>query len=164
MKLRHLIQAALIAALYVLLTIIAAPISFGIVQLRIAEALCVLPCITPTAIPGLFIGCLIANFLGGAILADVILGSLTTLIAAFLAWWIYKKKQGNLGKALAPFPAVLLNALVVGYLWAYVYGDGAQFGFLLCALYVGAGQALACYGLGVPMLLVLERYGKRLFH
>lgn len=163
-QLRYLVQGALIAALYVLLTIIAAPISFGVVQLRVAEALCVLPILTPAAIPGLFLGCLLANFLGGAILADIIFGSLATLVAAWLAWWIAKTLKGKWGKYIAPLPAVLLNALTIGYLWAYVYGDGAELGFVLCALYVGAGQLLSCYGLGVPLLLVLERYGKRLFY
>ena len=75
-------QGAVIAALYVVLTMVFAPISFGPVQVRIAEALCILPMFTPAAIPGLFIGCLIANLIGGGIILDVIFGSIATLIGA----------------------------------------------------------------------------------
>ena len=78
-----LTQAAMIAAIYVVLTYVFAPFSFGEVQVRIAEALTILPAFTPAAIPGLFVGCLIGNTLGGAILPDIICGSLATLIGAF---------------------------------------------------------------------------------
>ena len=75
-------QAAMIAAIYVVLTYVFAPFSFGEVQIRIAEALTILPAFTPAAIPGLFVGCFIGNTLGGAILPDIICGSLATLIGA----------------------------------------------------------------------------------
>ena len=89
MKERHpevlrLTQGAAIAALYVVLTLIFAPISFGPVQLRIAEMLTILPLFTSAAVPGLFIGCLLANLLGGAVIWDVIFGSIATLIGAWL--------------------------------------------------------------------------------
>ena len=70
-----LVQSAMIAAIYVVLTIVFAPISFGQIQFRIAEALTILPAFTPAAIPGLFVGCLIGNILGGAILPDIIVGA-----------------------------------------------------------------------------------------
>ena len=79
-------QAAMIAAIYVVLTIVFAPSSFGEVQVRIAEALTILPVFTPAAIPGLFIGCLIGNILGGALLPDIIFGSLATLIGALFTY------------------------------------------------------------------------------
>ena len=75
-----LVQSAMIAAIYVVLTIVFAPISFGQIQFRIAEALTILPAFTPAAIPGLFVGCLIGNILGGAILPDIIVGSKATLL------------------------------------------------------------------------------------
>ena len=75
-KVTFLTQAAVIAAIYVVLTIIFAPFSFGEVQVRISEALTILPFFTPAAIPGLFVGCIIANLLGGAIPVDIIFGSI----------------------------------------------------------------------------------------
>ncbi len=85
-------HAAAIAAIYVVLTLVFAPISYGEVQVRIAEALTILPFFTPAAIPGLFIGCLIGNFLGGAILPDIIFGSLATLIGAIGSYALRKHK------------------------------------------------------------------------
>ena len=81
-KVTFLTQAAMIAAIYVVLTFVFAHISFGEVQIRIAEMLTVLPVFTPAAIPGLFVGCLIGNITGGAMLPDVIFGSIATLIGA----------------------------------------------------------------------------------
>ena len=75
-------QAAMIAAIYVVLTVLFAPFGFGEIQVRIAESLTILPLFTPAAIPGLFIGCMIGNIIGGAILPDIIFGSLATLIGA----------------------------------------------------------------------------------
>lgn len=83
-NLSFMTQAAMIAAIYVVLTYIFAPFSFGEVQVRISEALTILPIFTPAAIPGLFVGCLIGNILGGAILPDIVFGSIATLIGAFL--------------------------------------------------------------------------------
>ena len=75
-------QAAMTAAIYVVLTVVFAPFSFGEIQVRLAEALTILPAFTPAAIPGLFVGCIIGNFLGGALLPDIIFGSIATLIGA----------------------------------------------------------------------------------
>ena len=103
-----LVYGAAIAAIYVVLTMVFLPISFGPIQFRISELLCVLPYFTPSAIPGLFIGCLIANALGGGILLDVLAGSLTTLAAAYLTWMLRGKS-----KFLASVPPVVLNAIVI---------------------------------------------------
>ena len=84
-------RQAMIAAIYVVLTYVFAPFSFGEVQVRISEALTILPVFTPAAIPGLFIGCLIGNILGGAILPDIIFGSIATLIGAFFTWKLREK-------------------------------------------------------------------------
>ena len=79
-KVLYLAQAAMIAAIYVVLTVVGASLAFGEVQIRFAEALTILPVFTPAAIPGLFVGCLIGNTLGGAILPDIIFGSLAHLL------------------------------------------------------------------------------------
>ncbi len=86
-------QAAAIAAIYVVLTLVFAPFSFGEVQVRIAEALTILPIFTPAAVPGLFVGCLIGNVLGGALLPDIVFGSLATLIGAVFTWQLRDRKR-----------------------------------------------------------------------
>ena len=101
-KVLRITQGAVITALYVVLTMVFAPISFGPVQVRIAEALCILPMFTPAAIPGLFIGCLIANLIGGGIILDVIFGSIATLIGAVLGYMLRKNRW------LVPLPSVAL--------------------------------------------------------
>ena len=110
-------QAAMIAAIYVVLTIVFAPFSFGEVQVRIAEALPIFPVFTPAAIPGLFIGCLIGNILGGALLPDIIFGSLATLIGALFTYLLRKRS-----KFLAPLPPILANIVVVPFVLRYAYG------------------------------------------
>ncbi|MEG0767210.1 MAG: QueT transporter family protein [Clostridia bacterium] len=145
--------AAVIAALYCVLTMLLQAISFGVVQLRVAEAMTLLPVVWPEAIPGLFIGCMLSNVLGGYGLPDVVFGSLATLVAAYCTRWLRKTPM------LAALPPVLLNAVVVGLL-LHVYADAP---LTLTMLYVGLGQAAACYGLGLPLLYALRRtpLGKR---
>ncbi|MBN2558642.1 MAG: QueT transporter family protein [Clostridia bacterium] len=145
-------RAAVIAALYAALTIALAPISFGLVQFRIAEALTVLAYFTPAAIPGLFAGCLIANIIGPYGMLDIIFGSIATLAAALLTYRIRNKY-------LAPLPPVILNSVIVGPLVAYF----VDVPFYLGMLYVGAGQLAVCYALGLPLLLLLEPGAGRLF-
>jgi len=152
-KTKYLVQAAAIAALYALLTLAVQPLSSGLIQLRVSEALCVLPFFTAAAVPGLFVGCVVANLLVGAALPDVIFGSLATLIAAQLTRFV---AQRGMSRYLAPLPAVAVNAVVVGVLLYEVYDVGAP--LLACMGYVAAGQALACYGLGLPLMAVLKRY------
>ena len=115
-KVLGITQGAIIAALYVVLTLVFAPISFGPVQVRIAEALCILPIFPPAAIPGLFIGCLIANFVGGGIIIDVIFGSIATLIGAVLGYMLRNNRW------LVPLPAVIANALIIPFVLRYGYG------------------------------------------
>ena len=140
------IRAAMIGAIYALLTLIFAPISYGVIQVRIAEMLMVLPFFTPAAIPGLFVGCVIANIFGGYGILDIVFGSLATLISAYLV-----SKISN--KYLVPLPQVLINAVVVGMVLHLVL----ELPFYLAAAWVGAGQLVACYGLGLPLLLILEK-------
>lgn len=136
----------MIGAIYVVLTLIFAPISYGMIQVRISEALMVLPFFTPAAIPGLFVGCLIANIFGGLGMPDIVFGSLATLLSAYLA-----SKIDN--KYLVPLPPILVNAIVIGFVLHYVLA----LPLLMTMVWVGFGQVIACYGLGLPLLLFLEK-------
>ena len=145
-----LVQGALIAALYVALTMMFAPISFGPVQFRISEALCILPFFTPAAIPGLFLGCLISNLLGTAVIMDVICGSLATLIGAVGSYWLRQQKY------LVCLPPILANTLIIPWVLRYAYGSTDLVPFMM--LTVGIGEVLAIGVLGNGLLALLERY------
>ncbi len=145
-------RGAIIAAVYALLTIFLAPISSGLIQCRVAEAMCVLPYFTFSAVPGLFVGCALANLLTGAPAYDVVFGSLATLLAAYITYWMRKRVT----KYLAPLPSVVVNALVIGALLVYVYDVGVS--YWIAAGYVAAGQAVACFALGLPLMAVLAKF------
>lgn len=149
-------QAAMIAAIYVVLTLVFAPFSFGEVQIRISEALTILPVFTPAAIPGLFVGCLIGNFAGGAILPDVIFGSIATLIGAFFTY-----KLRNQKRILAPVPPILANILIVPLVLRYAYGVALPIPFLM--LTVGIGEVISCGVLGLLIAAALSRYQSTIF-
>ena len=157
MTVRDLARGAIIAAVYALLTIFLAPISSGLIQCRVAEAMSVLPYFTFAAVPGLFVGCFIANLLTGAPAYDVLFGSLATLLAAYITFLMRKRVT----KYLAPLPSVVINALVVGALLTYVYQVGV--GYWVAAGYVAVGQAIACFGIGLPLMAVLQKFSDKLF-
>ena len=152
----RLTQAAMIAAIYVVLTYVFAPFSFGEVQVRIAEALTILPVFTPAAIPGLFVGCLIGNILGGAILPDIIFGSLATLIGAFFTYQLRDKN-----KFLAPLPPIAANTIVVPFVLRYGYGVALPIPFMM--LTVGVGEVLSCGVLGMVLYFALRKYKNIVF-
>ena len=143
-------QAAMIAALYVALCMVFAPISYGEVQLRVAEALTILPVFTPAAIPGLAIGCFIANLTGGGILPDMIFGTAATLIGAVGTW-----KLRNASPFLAPVPPIVANALIIPFVLYYGYGVPLPIPFMM--LTVGAGEVLGCGILGLALLFALKK-------
>lgn len=147
----RLTQAAAIAALYVVLTLIFAPISFGEVQVRIAEMLTILPIFTPAAVPGLFIGCVLANLLGGAIVWDVVFGSLATLIGAALGYTLRRNRW------LVPLPTVIANTVIIPLVLRYGYGIDIP--LLLLAVYIAAGEIAGCYLLGELFASVLLKHG-----
>jgi len=150
-------QAGLIAALYTVLTVFvgAFGLSGGVIQLRISEALCILPVFTPAAIPGLAIGCLLANFLTGCLWQDILFGSLATLLGAVGA------RLCRRHPILAPLPTVLANTLIVPPILAYAYGAEEGLGFLF--LTVGIGEVLSAYVCGTVLFFALRRYEKHLF-
>jgi len=150
-KLNYIIRVAMIAAIYVVLNIIFASISYGPVQVRIAEALTVLPFIDPSAIIGLFVGCILANILGPVGMVDIVGGSFCTLVAAYLT-----SKMKN--PKLAPLPPVLINAFGVS-IYLHLLFD---LPYWITVLYIGIGEVIACYILGYPLLILLIRNKKRL--
>ncbi len=155
-NINYLTQAAMIAAIYVVLTYVFAPFSFGEVQVRIAEALTILPVFTPAAIPGLFVGCLVGNILGGAILPDIIFGSLATLIGAFFTYQLRDKN-----KFLAPLPPIAANTIVVPFVLRYGYGVALPIPFMM--LTVGFGEVLSCGVLGMVLYFALRKYKNIVF-
>lgn len=144
---RFITQSAAIAAMYAVLTIAFAPISYGQIQFRISEALTVLPFFTPAAIPGLFVGCIIANLVGHGELIDIVFGSLASLISAILSYKMPKHY-------LAPLPPIVVNGIVVGFVLHYLY----QLPLLISMGWVALGQIVVCYGLGYPLIIFLKRY------
>ncbi|MCR5346331.1 MAG: QueT transporter family protein [Fretibacterium sp.] len=148
MKPKVLASGAMIAALYAALTIVLAPISYGPVQFRVSEALTLLPWYLPEAVPGLFIGCVVANFFGGYGAVDIIFGSLATLIGALLT-----RRASRLG--MAAVPPVVSNMLIIGTM-LHILIDAP---LAATALYVGLGEAGACFLLGIPLMKILERRG-----
>lgn len=149
-------QAAVIAALYVVLVVVFNYISFGPIQFRVAEALTILPYFTPAAIPGLFIGCILANVIGGAVVWDIIFGSIATLIGAVFTYLLRNKS-----KFLAPLPPVLANTIIVPWVLKYAYGAEEMVWFM--AVTVGIGEILACYVLGMILLFALNKVRRQVF-
>ena len=133
-------QGGVIAALYVVLTLIFAPISFGPFQVRIAEALTILPLFTPAAIYGLFIGCLLGNVIGGAVILDVVFGSIATLLGAIGGYLLRRNRW------LVPIPAIVSNTVIIPFVLKYGYGVNIP--IYLMALYLAVGEIISCYVLG----------------
>ena len=164
MRAHTLAAAAIVGAAYAVLTMALAPISYGAIQLRVSEVLCILPYFMPCTAWGLFIGCAAANLLTGNIF-DIIFGSLATLAAALLTAAIGKRKHTLANSALACLMPVVFNALVVGAVITAAY-EGMNlfqhFGvFAMNAAYVGLGEAIVLYVLGLPLMRYLP--GKKFF-
>lgn len=161
----YLTRSAVIAAMYAAVTLVIYPFSFGYLQIRISEALTILPFFMPEAVLGLTIGCIISNFFSpNIVILDVIFGSIATLLAAILTRFCVK--LGKKGRWLAPLPPVLVNAVIIGLVIALSttsVGDSsfyAVFGLNFCT--VGAGQLVACYGLGIPLSFIIDKIKERI--
>jgi len=139
-------RGALIATIYAVVTVLLAPISFGVFQIRVAEALTLLPILFPEAIWGLFIGCLVSNIYGGLGPIDIFLGSFTTLVAA---WLTYKLRHSS----LAYVPPIVLNGLIVGTYLSFLL----KVNILLSIVSVAAGEAVAVLVLGIPLVRQLRK-------
>lgn len=155
-KLSVLTQAAMIAALYVALTYVFRPISFGEVQVRISEALTVLPVFTFAAVPGLYVGCLLGNLLGGAVLPDVIFGSLATLLGAVGTRLLRKSHP-----VLAILPPIVSNMVIVPFVLRYAYQLPLPIPLMM--LSVGVGEVLSCGVLGLLLYRALMKQKDYIF-
>lgn len=151
-----LTQAGVIAALYVVLTLLAN--AFGLanhpIQVRFSEALTVLPFFTPAAIPGVTLGCLISNIITGCAIPDIIFGTLASLIGAVGTYLLRKSKW------FAPIPPIVANTVIVPFVLLYAYGMEPLW---LSFITVGIGEIISCGVLGMVLLNVLSRYRQLLF-
>ncbi|MFD3156079.1 QueT transporter family protein [Haloimpatiens sp. FM7330] len=153
-QVRGLVFSALIAAIYTVLTMSLSFMGFGAVQYRVSEGLTILPFFTPYAIPGLVIGCLLSNIISPVGILDLIFGTLATLIASMITYYIGKSNIKS-KKFLAPMPPVLVNAIIIGLLLKYVAFPNVPL-FILMAQ-VGWGELICCYGIGLPLMTIFEK-------
>ncbi len=151
-KTLELTRASLIAALYVVLTIIAnmAGLASGVIQVRLSEMLTILPVFTWAAVPGLTIGCIIGNMITGCALWDIVFGSLATFLGAIGAYYIGRKKP-----VLAPIFPIVSNSLIVPKVLQIVYGAEGTYAYFV--LTVGIGEILSCGVLGLILYKVLRK-------
>lgn len=154
-KTKKIVYGALIAALYAVMTIALAPISYGQIQVRVAEALTILPFFSSYSILGLFVGCIIANMVGGNGVFDIVFGSLATLISAVITYYIGKSNL-KYKRYLAPLPPVVINAVIIGIELNVVF----KLPLVASMLWVGLGEMVACYVLGLPLLLYIDKNEK----
>ncbi|MBQ8087691.1 MAG: QueT transporter family protein [Clostridia bacterium] len=160
---KSLTRAAMIAAIYCVLTVLLQPISYGAIQFRVSEALTLLPILTVDAIPGLAVGCLLANLLGGAVWFDVVFGTLATLLAAICTRLV--RKSAPLGAAMP----VLFNGAIVGPVvyFGYVRAPGTP--IIWAELWttvatVALGEAVVCFILGLVLIAALKKTPETLWH
>ena len=154
-KLVFICQAAIIAALYVVLTYVFSAFASGVIQVRVSEALTILPAFTPAAIPGLVIGCLLSNTLTGCVLLDIIFGSVATLIGALGSYALRRHTW------LVPIPPIVSNMIIVPFVLRYAYGATDAFPFMIAT--VGAGEIISCYLLGMILYGALKKVNHTLF-
>ena len=154
-KLVFICQAAVIAALYVVLTYVFSAFASGVIQVRVSEALTILPAFTPAAIPGLVIGCLLSNTLTGCVLLDIIFGSVATLIGALGSYALRRHTW------LVPIPPIVSNMIIVPFVLRYAYGVTDAFPFMIAT--VGAGEIISCYLLGMILYGALKKVNHTLF-
>ncbi|MCR5792670.1 MAG: QueT transporter family protein [Lachnospiraceae bacterium] len=156
-KVLFITQSAVIAALYVVLTFVSSAMGLasGAIQVRLSELLTVLPYFTPAAIPGLTIGCLLANLLTGCAGLDICFGTIATLIGAIGAYLLRKYKW------LVPIPAILSNALIVPWVLQTAYGVPDSYIYLMAT--VGIGEIISAGVLGTLTLNLLNRHRSTIF-
>lgn len=157
-KTRFITNGAIIAAMYVVLTLIANSLNLasGAIQIRLSEALTVLPYFTMSAVPGLFIGCVISNLITGAVIWDIFFGSLATLIGALITRAARKKSM-----YFAPIGPIAANTIVVPLVLVKAYHVDSALWFI--ALTVGIGEIISCGVLGIILLKALKKHASTLF-
>jgi len=152
-----IVHAAVIAALYVVLTLLAATFNLanGAIQIRFSEALTILPYFTPAGIYGVTIGCFLSNILTGCAIPDIIFGTLATLIGA-IGTYILKKNRW-----LAPLPPIVSNMIIIPVILTYAYHIPGGIPFLM--LTVGAGEVISCYVIGEILLSAINPVKQYIF-
>lgn len=157
-KVLLLAQSGLIAALYVVFTYLCnmMGIASGVIQVRLSEAMTILPFFTPAAVPGLFIGCLISNTITGAAIWDIIFGSLATLIGA-----IGTRCLRKVSPWVAPLSPIIANTVIIPFVLIYAYEVPDALWFLMCT--VGAGELISCGICGMILYFALKPFAKSLF-
>lgn len=156
-KVLFITKAAMIAAMYMALTLLGMSFAYGPVQIRFAEALSILPVFTSAAIPGLTIGCALANLFGPYGIPDLIFGSIATLLSSIFAYLVRNIKFRGL-PLLAPLGAVVFNSLIISFVIYFFTLE--KVAYISSALWIGLGQALSCYGLGIPLYYILKKASK----
>ena len=152
-----IVESALIAGIYAAVTYFIVPISFGTQQFRISEALTVLPVFTPAAIPGLTVGCILANLNSPYGLIDVFCGTTATLLAAICTRYTRKVLIKGMPVLSLIFP-VIFNGLIVGAEISFFLPEGFSFaGFIAAGLSVALGEAVVCFVVGIPLFAGLKR-------
>lgn len=159
-KINFIVTGALIAAAYAGLTFLSNVFSlaYGPIQFRVSEVLTLLPIFTPAAIPGVTVGCFIAN-IASFNAVDMIFGTAATLIAALLTYAFRNIKFKGL-PLLAMLPPVIVNAVVIGFELAFFYLPGGYsfWGFVISGIQVGLGELAVCYALGIPFYLIVKKH------
>ena len=155
-----LTQAAMIAAIYVVLTFLANAfgLASGAIQVRLSEMLTILPAFTPAAIPGLAIGCFLSNLLTGCCILDIVMGSIATLLGAIGAYLLRKWKW------LIPIPSILANAIIVPWVLTSPYGYGLTDAWWYLVVTVSVGEIISCGILGMILYFALKKYASKLFY
>ena len=146
-------QAAVIAAMYVVLTFVSSSMGLasGEIQIRLSEMLVILPAFTPAAIPGLFLGCLLSNLLTGCTVIDIVFGSLATLVAAILSYQLRNHKY----PLLVTVPPVVANMIVVPFILKFSYGVPLPIPVMMAT--VGLGEVISCMVLGSVLYFALDK-------
>ena len=158
---RALARAGIIAALYVALTYVFGPLAYGPLQIRPAEALCILPIFFIEAVPGLFVGCALANLLSGYGIYDIAFGSLITLIAALCTYFIGRLLKGNyLSALLGAVPPILFNAIGIPFIIILVGEGETMESYFIYFLQLLLTQSVWIYGLGFPLYIGVKRLRK----
>jgi hypothetical protein len=156
---KFLVESALIAAIYAAATLVIAPIGYGTLQFRISEALTILPVFTPAAIPGLTLGCLISNVISPLGVADMVFGTLASLLGAVGTYLLRNVKVKGF-PVLAPLPPIIFNAVIIGVLNTYLGGFSVG-AFAIAAGYIALTEAVSCYVLGGAVYFGAKRIFKR---
>ena len=160
-KTKKIVLSGIIGGLYVVLSLLTLPVASGAIQFRVSEGLTLLPLFFIEAVPGLFFGCMLSNIITGCMALDVILGSVTTLLASILTYLVGKMfKSHALRISIGGFFPVILNALFLPLIWLLCYG-AIEYVYYLQVLFLLISQSVSVYAIGTPIYLMLNKQMKK---